>query len=122
MEVCGRTTDMAKAGVQILTGCDGMIAGSCVQEELEAFVRGGMTPANALKATTLNPAEYFGLDHAGSVATGTVADLVLLDADPLADISNARRVRAVVLRGQLLDRESLDTLLEQARISAASRP
>jgi imidazolonepropionase-like amidohydrolase len=70
----------------------------------------------------LNPALYFGLLHrAGSVETGNVADLVLLDADPLADISNVRLVRAVVLRGQLLDRRALDALLEQARASAASR-
>ncbi len=114
-------SDMAKAGVRLLTGCDGMIADSCVQDELEAFVRGGMTPADALRTATLNPAAYFGLPRAGSVATGNVADLVLLDADPLADISNTRLVRAVVLRGRLLDREALDALLKQARTSAAAR-
>ena len=116
------TTDMAKAGVRIMTGCDGTIADSCVQDELEAFVRGGMTTADALRTATLNPPQYFGLQRAGSVATGNTADLVLLDADPLADISNTRLVRAVVLRGRLLERKALDTLLEQARTSAASRP
>jgi imidazolonepropionase-like amidohydrolase len=114
-------SDMAKAGIRILTGCDGMIADSCVQDELKAFVRGGMTPADALRTATLNPAVYFGLHRAGSVESGNVADLVLLDADPLADISNVRLLRAVVLRGQLLDRKALDALLEQARVSAASR-
>jgi imidazolonepropionase-like amidohydrolase len=115
-------SDMVKAGIRILTGCDGMIADSCVQDELEAFVRGGMTAADALRTATLNPPAYFGLSRAGSVAPGNAADLVLLDADPLADISNVRAIRAVVLRGQLLDREALDKLLEQARLSAASRP
>jgi imidazolonepropionase-like amidohydrolase len=116
------TGDMAKAGIRILTGCDGMVADSCVQDELEAFVRGGMTPADALRSATLNPAAYFGLHRAGTVARGSVADLVLLDADPLTNISNTRLVRAVVLRGRLLDREALNRLLEQARTSAASRP
>lgn len=115
------THDMAEAGIGILTGCDGMIADSCVQDELEAFVQGGMTPAAALRTATLNPAAYFGL-RAGSVATGNAADLVLLDGNPIADISNVRHIQAVVLKGQLLDRKALDTLLEQAKTSAASRP
>jgi imidazolonepropionase-like amidohydrolase len=115
-------SDMVKAGVRVMTGCDGMIADGCVQDELEAFVRGGMTTADALRTATLNPAAYFGLRRAGSVAAGNTADLVLLDGDPLQEISSTRRIRAVVLRGKLLDRAALDKLLEQARTSAASRP
>ena len=52
---------MAKAGVGILAGCDTMIAGFCVHDELEAMVRGGMTPLAALQTATVNPARYFGL-------------------------------------------------------------
>jgi imidazolonepropionase-like amidohydrolase len=115
-------SDMVKAGVRVMTGCDGMIADACVQDELEAFVRGGMTTADALRTATLNPAAYFGLRRAGSVAAGNAADLVLLDGDPLADISNTRRIRAVVLRGQLLDTTAINELLQQARTAAASRP
>lgn len=113
------TSDMAKAGVPILTGCDTMIAGFCVHDELAAMVRGGMTPLAALQTATLNPARYFGLEHtAGSVAAGHRADLVLLDANPLTDIMNVRRVRAVAVAGRLLDREALNKMLAQVRAVA----
>lgn len=116
------TKDMAKAGVGILAGCDTMIAGFCVHDELEAMVRGGMTPLAALQTATLNPARYFNLSQtAGSVASGRRADLVLLDANPLSDIGNVQRIRAVVVAGRLLERTELDTLLTQAKL-AASRP
>ena len=97
-EVGGRVTaDMAKAGVGILAGCDTMIAGFCVHDELAAMVRGGMTPLAALQTATLNPARYFGIERtAGTVAPGRRADLVLLDGNPLTSISNVSRIRAVV--------------------------
>src|ERR1041384_4980182 len=83
------TSDMARAGVGILTGCDSMIAGFCVHDELMAMVRGGMTPLAALQTATLNPARYFGLEATtGRVASGQRADVVLLDANPLSDIGN----------------------------------
>jgi imidazolonepropionase-like amidohydrolase len=113
------TTDMAKAGVGILAGCDTMIAGFCVHDELEAMVRGGMTPLTALQTATVNPARYFGLQQtAGSIAPAHSADLVLLDANPLTDISNVGRIRAVVVAGRLLERQELDKLLAQARDAA----
>jgi hypothetical protein len=113
------TSDMAKAGVGILTGCDSMIAGFCVHDELETMVRGGMTPLAALQTATLNPARYFGLQQtAGSIAPGKTADLVLLDANPLTDVTNIRRIRAVVVAGRLLDRKELNTLLAQVKIAA----
>lgn len=116
------TSDMAKAGVGILAGCDTMIAGFCVHDELEAMVRGGMTPLAALQTATLNPARYFGLQQtAGRVAPGRTANLVLLDANPLADISNVRRIRAVVVAGRLLDRKELDNVLAQVKIAAGQQ-
>ena len=114
------TKDMAQAGVGILAGCDTMIAGFCVHDELAAMVRGGMTPLAALQTATLNPARYFGLVQTlGSVAPGKTADLVLLDANPLTDIANVQRIRAVVVAGRLLDRKELDQLLAQAKIAAS---
>jgi hypothetical protein len=113
------TSDMAHLGVGILTGCDTMIAGFCVHDEAAAMVRAGMTPLAALQAATLNPARYFSLSQtAGSVDAGRRADLVLLDANPLADIQNLRRIRAVVVAGRFLDRRELDALLAQARTAA----
>jgi hypothetical protein len=114
------TADMAKAGVRILAGCDTMIAGFCVHDELAAMVRGGMTPLQALQTATLNPARYFGLEAtSGSVTPGKRADLVLLDADPLIDITNVGRIRSVVLAGRLLDRKELDKLLSDAKRAAS---
>jgi hypothetical protein len=112
--------DMAKAGVGILAGCDSMIAGFCVHDELAAMVRGGMPPLAALQTATLNPARYFGIDETtGSIAPGRRADLVLLDGNPLADIANVRRIRAVIAGGRFLDRAALDETLAQARAAAA---
>jgi imidazolonepropionase-like amidohydrolase len=113
-------SDMAKAGVGVLAGCDSMIAGFCVHDELAAMVRGGMAPLAALQTATVNPARYLGIEQkAGSVARGLRADLVLLDANPLSDIANVRRIRAVVVAGRLLDRRALDERLAQARAAAA---
>lgn len=114
------TTDMAKAGVGILAGCDALIAGFCIHDELALMVDGGMTPLAAIQTATLNPARYLGRERTmGTIASGKVADLVLLDANPLTDITNVRRIRAVFVAGRFLDREELDGLLARARAAAA---
>jgi imidazolonepropionase-like amidohydrolase len=111
--------DMSVAGVGILAGCDSMIAGFCVHDELEAMVRGGMTPLAALQTATVNPVRYFGLQQtAGSIASGHSADLVLLDANPLTDITNVGRIRAVVVAGRFLGRQELDKQLAQVKDAA----
>ncbi len=113
------TRDMARAGIGILAGCDMMIAGFCLHDELAAMVRGGMTPLEALQTATLNPARYFHLEQTvGRVAPGHRADLVLLNANPLADITNVRRIHAVVVGGRLLDRNELNKLLAQVKGAA----
>jgi hypothetical protein len=113
------TRDMAAAGVGILAGCDAMIAGFCVHDELSTMVAGGMTPAAALQTATVNPARYLGREMTlGTIAAGRLAGLVLLDANPLQDIANVRRIRAVFTAGRLLDRSALDQLLSQARAAA----
>ena len=112
--------DMASAGVGILAGCDALIAGFCVHDELAAMVRGGMTPLAALQTATLNPARYLGRENSlGVVAAGKLADLVLLDGNPLDDIANVRRIRAVVTAGRLLERAELDKILAQVKAAAA---
>lgn len=112
--------DMARAGVGILAGCDSGVAGFCVHAELELMVNGGMTPLEALRTATINSARYLGFgERMGSVSAGKAADLVLLDGNPIADIANVRRVRAVVLRGRVFDRPALDVLLSGAKAEAA---
>jgi hypothetical protein len=113
------TRDMAMAGVGILAGCDAMIAGFCVHDELAAMVAGGMTPLAALQTATVNPARYLGRESTlGTVAAGRQADLVLLDANPLEDIGNVRRIYAVITAGRFFDRSALDQLLSRAKADA----
>lgn len=113
------TRDMAASGVGILAGCDAMIAGFCVHDELATMVAGGLSPAAALRTATLNPARYLGRETTlGTIAAGKLADFVLLDANPLDDITNVRRIRAVMTAGRFLDKNALDQLLTQAQTAA----
>jgi hypothetical protein len=110
-----RTLD--SAGVIILTGSDLgaplVYPGFAIHDELGLLVReGGMSPARALRAATLGAAQFFKEENkTGTVARGMRADLVLLSADPLADIANVGRIDSVILRGRLLDRAALDRIL-----------
>ena len=113
------TRDMSANGVGLLAGCDGMIAGFCVHDELATMVRAGMSPLAALRTATVNPARYLDREMTlGTIAPGRAADLVLLDANPLEDIANVRRIRAVVTAGRFLDRSALDRLLTEAKVAA----
>lgn len=113
--------ELHRAGVPLLAGTDIgaplLVPGFSLHDELALLVRdGGLSPAQALHAATLGPARSMGLARSfGTVEAGKVADLVLLDADPLADIRNTRRIRGVVANGRWMDRAALDALLAQAR-------
>jgi imidazolonepropionase-like amidohydrolase len=112
--------EMQKAGVKILAGTDSpapyVFAGFALHDELRRLVEAGLTPAEALATATRNPAEFLGnAKDSGTVSEGKFADLVLLDGNPLEDIRNTGRIRAVVVRGKLLDRAALDGLLDQER-------
>ncbi|GAC1687251.1 MAG: hypothetical protein NVS9B3_05770 [Gemmatimonadaceae bacterium] len=110
--------------VRLLAGSDAgypfVYHGFSLHDELATLVAAGLTPLRALQTATLNPARYLGAtDSLGTVAAGKVADLVLLDADPLADIHNTTRIQAVVANGRYLDRDALDRLLRGAATTAA---
>ncbi len=96
---------MHRAGVHVMTGTDAPLRNSPpgfgLHEELRWFVRAGFTPFAALRSATIEPARFLGAqDSLGSIARGMVADLVLLDADPLADINNLDRIAVVVANGR----------------------
>ena len=97
--------------------------GFALHKELQLLVEAGLAAADALRSATLWPAEFLGRrDSSGSVDIGKCADLVLLDGDPLADISNTQRIHAVLLNGRLLTRIDLAALLEPARNTAGKQP
>ncbi len=105
-----------EAGAGLLLGSDAPqifnVPGFAVHRELEYLVAAGLTPYEALRAGTANPARFFGQEGVfGTVERGRDADLVLLDDSPLADIRNTRRVHGVMVRGRWLDRAELDSLL-----------
>ena len=110
---------MRRAGVRILTGTDAPLRNSPpgfgLHEEFVLLARGGMSPFEIIRAATFEPAAFFNaLDSAGTVAPGKVADLVLLDANPLENIRNTTRISAVVANGVLIDRRRRRELLERA--------
>ena len=116
LEVVGA---MRRAGVGVLAGTDTpnihLFPGFSLHDELVQLVASGFTPLEALQAATIEPARFMGsLETMGTVAAGKVADLVLCDADPVADIRNASRVRAVVANGRLIDDAALKGLLDEA--------
>ena len=101
------------AGVTILAGTDApnptTAHGPSIHQELELLVRGGMTPLQALAATTSKPAAFFGAFDRGRIAVGKRADLVLVDGDPTIDITATRRIVTIWKNGYPVDREKMPT-------------
>ena len=93
-------------GVRIAFGTDGN-AGWSPHLEMADMVASGMTPHEVIVAATRNSAELLELDDAGTVEAGKSADFVVLEANPLDDITNTRRIEAVYLRGEAVDRAAL---------------
>lgn len=116
--------EMHRAGVQLMPGTDVAVAliypGFSLHDELGLFVtKIGMSPMEALISATRLPAEWFGMAGAvGTVETGKTADLVLLEADPLKDIANARRVAGVMLAGRYFDAGDLRRMLRNVEAAA----
>jgi imidazolonepropionase-like amidohydrolase len=109
---------MQSAGVGILAGTDSaapeVIPGFSLHEELALLTQAGLSPMQALQAATRNPADFMGvIQKQGTIEVGKNADLLLLDANPLDNIRNTEKIRALVICGRLLDRAALDNLLTQ---------
>lgn len=105
------------AGVPIGAGTDTPIAlavpGYSLHSELEFLVNAGLSPLEALQSATVRPAEYFSLqDEMGTIDVGKKADMVLLEANPLDDIGNTKRISAVITKGKLLTRDDLNALVQ----------
>lgn len=113
-----------RAGVPLLAGTDTapgvyILPGFSLHDELANFVEAGFTPMEALQTATSNPAKFFGTQKtSGEIAQGKLADLVLLNANPLDDIHNSTKIEAVIANGRLFDRPALDALLTQVESQA----
>lgn len=117
--------EMNRAGVPIMAGTDTaagvrVYPGFSLHEELGLLVQAGLTPLQALQAATINPERFFGFSDGGTISKGKRADLVLLDANPLDDIANTKKIRSVVLAGRYLSRDDLDELLRRVERAAAT--
>src|SRR5580693_2194680 len=122
------TLAMFRAGVPFMAGTDTaagvhIFPGFSLHQELVLFQRAGLTPMQALQTATLNPAKFMGRTaDLGTVAKGKLADLVILDADPLKDIANTQKIRGVILAGRYFDRAALDRMLHDVEKAAAAEP
>lgn len=119
IEVVG---EMRRQGVRILAGCDALVPGFCLHDELELMVTAGLSPMEALQTATRDPAEFLGkLATLGTVEQNKVADLVLLEANPLEVISNTRRISAVVFNGRYLPGSELRKMLSEVEAAASKK-
>jgi imidazolonepropionase-like amidohydrolase len=118
---------MRRAGISFLAGTDTppgvyIFPGFSLHEELQRFVAAGFSPMEALQTATLNPAKFLAMDdQLGTIEKGKVADLVLLDANPLDDIRNTQKIAAVIVNGLYLSRAELDKMLTGAQAAANTR-
>jgi imidazolonepropionase-like amidohydrolase len=106
---------LSAAGVPIILGCDTGLEdhffGYAEQKELELMVKAGMTPAQVIVAATSREAEFLGLADVGSIVPGKRADLLVLDANPLDDIRNTRRIAKMYLADVEVDRAAIKASL-----------
>ena len=118
---------MHKAGIPFLAGTDTppgvyVFPGFSLHEELQRFVAAGFTPLEALQTATLNPAKFLGMeDRLGAIEKGKLADMVLLDANPLEDISNTQKIAGVIVNGRYLSRSDLDKMLAGVEKAATAK-
>lgn len=118
---------MHRAGILFLAGTDTppgvyIFPGFSLHEELQRFVAAGFSPMEALQTATLNPAKFLDMDdRLGTIEKGKVADLVLLDANPLEDIRNTQKIAAVIVNGLYLSRAELDKMLTGVEKAATAK-
>ena len=116
---------MKRAGVQFVIGTDSggawRIPGRSLHEGMQEMVKVGLTPMDTIVAATSSSARLLRREKdLGTIQTGKLADMVLLDANPLQDITNTRRINAVIANGRLMDRKTLDDLLAQMAAANAT--
>ena len=117
---------MSRAGVDIIAGTDVLnpfcFPGFSLPDELELYVKAGLSPLEALRTATANPARLLGREKdLGTIEPGKLADLVLLDANPLDNVNNVRKISALVYDGNYYPRDALDAMLTKAQALASRK-
>jgi imidazolonepropionase-like amidohydrolase len=108
--------DLLSHGNRFLAGCDALVPGFCLHDELKWLTRAGFTPLESLQTATINPARFLGREaFEGTVETGKRANLVLLRGDPTLDIHNTEAIEAVIIKGKLLTKPTLDRIIAKHR-------
>jgi len=115
---------LLKAHVGIIAGTDTLkpylVPGFSLQDELEVLAQAGLSPLQVLQAATVNPARHFNIKDLGTVEQGMIADLLVLDSNPLQEIRNTRKIFAVVSDGRLVDKQALNQLAQETKASVAN--
>jgi imidazolonepropionase-like amidohydrolase len=117
LRVARTATALSRAGVNTSIGAHGQREGLGAHWEMWMFVLGGMTPMEALRTATINPARNFGFDRdLGSIEPGKLADLVIIDGNPLADIRLSDHIAQVMQNGRLFDAKTLNQIAPVAKV------
>ena len=117
IDVSKAAKQLADAGVKVNLGAHGQIQGLGAHWELWMLAQGGMSPLQAIRAATLNGANYLGMDkEIGSLEVGKLADLVIMDANPLEDIRNSEKIKYVMINGRLYDSMTMNELISREKI------
>jgi imidazolonepropionase-like amidohydrolase len=117
---------MHRKGVRLMAGTDAIdgydVPGFSLHQELSLLVEAGLTPLEALQAATITPARFMNRERdLGAIAAGKLADLILLDGDPLSDIHNTQKISGVISDGRWLDRQALDAMLAKVKTAAGAK-
>jgi imidazolonepropionase-like amidohydrolase/Tol biopolymer transport system component len=117
IDISKAAKQLADNGTRINLGAHGQLQGLGAHWELWMLVQGGMTPLQAIRSATMNGAAYLGMDkEIGSLEIGKLADLVIMDANPLEDIRHSEKIRYVMVNGRLYDSMTMNELLSREKI------
>lgn len=116
IEVSRAAKQLADGGTKVNVGAHGQIQGIGAHWELWMLAQGGMTPLEAIRSATLNGAEHLGMGkELGSLETGKLADLIILDANPLEDIRNTEKIKYVIINGRVYDAATMNETISREK-------